>query len=124
MGDVRRVLVRLRELFLQGMSVPDAFASMRPTISDLEISLIEASGNSGRLEQAFTYLADYFGTLATVRAGIVKQAAWPLIQLHLGIIVLNAVALFIAVASIYGLIWYKQARPSAFSTQAFSGFGL
>ena len=94
-GDVRRLLVRLRDLFLQGMSVPDAFASLRPTISDLEVSLIEASGSSGRLEQAFTYLADYFGTLATVRAGIIKQASWPLIQLHIGIILLNAVAMFI-----------------------------
>ena len=94
-GDVRRVLGRLRELFLSGSSVPDAFAKLQPTLGDLEVSLIAASSNSGRLEQAFIYLSNYFGTLESVRASVVKQATWPLIQLHIGIVVLNAVALFI-----------------------------
>ena len=95
-GDVRRVLARLGEMLLRGMSVTDAFAGLRPAVGELEVSLISASGSSGRLEQAFIYLSNYFGTLETVRAGIVRQAAWPLIQLHLGIIVLNAVGMLFA----------------------------
>ena len=76
-GDVRRVLAQLLKLFLAGESVPGAFASLRPTVSSLEISLIEASSNTGRLEQSFVYLSNYFGALETVRAKVVKGLIWP-----------------------------------------------
>lgn len=92
-GGVRQLLRQLRALFLKGQSVPDAFAALQPTVSPLEVSMIEASSGSGRLEQAFTYLANYFGSLETLRAGIVKRSLWPLIQLHFGVFVANVIPL-------------------------------
>ncbi len=95
-GGVRQVLKQLLALFLKGQSVPDAFAALQPTVGALEVSMIEASSNSGRLEQAFTYLANYFGALETLRAGIVKRSLWPVIQLHFGVFVANIALLFTA----------------------------
>ena len=94
-GDVRRVLARLLKLFLSGESVPAAFASLSPTVGSLEISLIEASSTTGRLEQAFVYLANYFGALETVRAKVVGGLIWPAVQLHVGVLVSNLIPLFL-----------------------------
>ena len=88
-GGVRRVLKQLQALLLKGANVPDAFATLQPTFGTLETSLIEAASNTGRLEQAFIYLANYFAALETLRAGIVKRSLWPAIQLHLGVFVIN-----------------------------------
>ena len=88
-GALRQAFRRLSELFLGGESVAGAFAGLRPAIGTMEVALIEASDRSGRLEQAFQYLSSYFGTLDTVRAGVIKRAVWPVIQLHLGVVMLN-----------------------------------
>ncbi len=95
-GSLRQVLRRLEKLFLKGASVPDAFAQLRPTVGEMEVALIDASNTSGRLDQAFAYLANYFGTLEAVRASIVKQLAWPLIQLHIGVLLMTGLRRFIA----------------------------
>ena len=94
-GGVRHVLKQLLALFLKGRSVPDAFGALRETFGTLEVSMIAASSNSGRLEQAFVYLANYFEALETLRAGIVKRSLWPVIQLHFGVLVVNLGALFL-----------------------------
>ncbi len=110
-GDVRRVLSRLLKLFLSGESVPAAFASLSPTVGSLEISLIEASSSTGRLEQAFIYLANYFGALETVRAKIVGGLIWPAVQLHIGVLVSNLIPLFLG-----GMDWnayYAAVRHDA-----------
>lgn len=94
-GSIRRVLQRLLQLLLQGESVPDAFAKLRPAVSNLEVSLIEASNNTGRLEQSFIYLANYFGALDAVRSKILQGTIWPAIQLHIGVVCSNLVPLFL-----------------------------
>ena len=86
-GDVRRVLKQLLTRFLRGESVPDAFRALKGTFSTLEVSMIEAAGNTGRLEAAFIYLASYFEALDTLRSGIFKRSLWPVIQLHFGVLV-------------------------------------
>ncbi len=59
----------------------------------MEVALIGASSQSGRLEQALSYLSEYFGTLETLRATILKQITWPLAQLHIGVFLLPLPAL-------------------------------
>lgn len=92
---VRQVLKQLLKMFLQGESVPGAFARLKPTVGDMEVALIEASSNTGRLDQAFSYLAEYFGALEFLRAKIVRAILWPAIQLHLGVLIPNLVPLFV-----------------------------
>ena len=94
-GALRRAFDQLSKLFLGGESVAGAFARLQPAIGSMEVALIEASDRSGRLEQAFQYLSSYFGTLDTVRAGIIKRAMWPVIQLHLGVVMLNFASGFV-----------------------------
>ncbi len=94
-GSVRAVLKQLLALFLQGRTVGDAFAALRPAFGSLELSMIEASANTGRLEQAFTYLSNYFGALETLRAGVVKRTVWPVLQLHFGVLIVNLVGLVV-----------------------------
>ena len=89
-GPLRQVLERLTRLFLGGESVPAAFAQLQPAVGTLELAMVEAASSSGRLEQAFAYLSNYFGSLETVRSKILSASWWPLFQLHLGIVVINA----------------------------------
>ena len=93
-GPVRQVLERLLAMFLQGESVPGAFAQLRPAVGEMEVALIGASNNSGRLEQAFSYLDGYFGTLIDMRSQVFKQLLWPLVQLHIGILLMTGVGQF------------------------------
>ena len=99
-GSLRRVLERLLKMFLQGESVPDAFAKLRPIVGDMEVALISASSQSGRLEHSFVYLSNYFGALDGVRSKIVKGLIWPAVQLHIGVFVSNLIPLFIG-----GMTW-------------------
>lgn len=99
-GSVRRLLSRMLEMLLAGESVPGTFARLQPTVSGLEISLIEASSSTGRLEQSFIYLANYFGALETVRDKAVRGLTWPAFQLHIAVFVSNLVPLFLG-----GLSW-------------------
>ena len=99
-GSLRQVLERLLKMFLQGESVPDAFAKLRPIVGDMEVALISASSNTGRLEQSFVYLSNYFGALDGVRSKIIKGLAWPAVQLHIGVFVSNLIPLFAG-----GLTW-------------------
>ena len=89
-GPLRRVLEQLTRLFLGGQSVPAAFAQLQPAVGSLELAMVEAASSSGRLEQAFVYLSNYFGSLEAIRGLIIRQSAWPLIQLHMGIVIINA----------------------------------
>ena len=94
-GALRAAFDRLSQLFLGGESVAGAFARLRPAIGSMEVALIEASDRSGRLEQAFQYLSSYFGTLDTVRAKIIKESLWPVVQLHLAAFVLSFVSVYV-----------------------------
>ncbi len=111
-GSLRQAFQRMSQLFLRGESVAGAFARLRPTVGSMEVALIEASDRSGRLEQAFQYLASYFGTLDEVRAGIIKQAIWPAVQLHLAAFVLSFASTYVA-ATVGG--------GGAFNTESFVG---
>lgn len=72
-----------------GESITDAFSRDSRTISGMERSMIAAGERGGRLAPAFQHLADYFGMVASVRREIVKGMIYPLIVLHLGILIGN-----------------------------------
>ncbi len=118
-GGVRRVLKQLLSLLLKGQSIPDAFAAMQPTFGSLEVSMIEAASNTGRLEQAFVYLVNYFGALETLRSGIIKRSLWPVIQLHFGVLVANVIPYITG-----GLTWEQYLVRCGLTLGAFYVVGL
>lgn len=116
----RRLLDLLEQGLEKGMGIADSFAADPILVSGLECGIIGAGERGGRLGQSFQHLASYFQLLATSRAEILKSLAYPLVLLHLGIIlggvpmavmngepvtsVLTAIAIQLAVAYLAGLL--------------------
>ena len=70
-----------------GQSITTAFSKDTKIISELERSIIGAGERGGKLAPAFQHLADYFGMLASAHREVVKSMIYPIIVLHLGIII-------------------------------------
>jgi type IV pilus assembly protein PilC len=70
-----------------GESITVAFGNDRKAISPLERSIIGAGERGGKLAPAFQHLADYFGMLTSARREVIKGLIYPIIILHLGIVI-------------------------------------
>lgn len=70
-----------------GESITTAFGRDLNAITELERGIIGAGERGGKLAPAFQHLADYFGMLASARREAVKGMIYPLIVLHLGILI-------------------------------------
>ncbi|HEX8295622.1 MAG TPA: type II secretion system F family protein [Chthoniobacteraceae bacterium] len=88
-GRLKRLLVSLNASLADGKTVGEAFAAERPTISEMEVSIVSAVERSGNLERGLAQLATYFGALATARATVIKKSSYPIFLLHLGILLLG-----------------------------------
>ncbi len=70
-----------------GETIASAFGRDTRNVSDLERSIIAAGERGGRLAPAFQHLADYFAMLASARREIITGMIYPLVILHLGIVI-------------------------------------
>lgn len=70
-----------------GETIATAFGKDAKTITDLERSIIGAGERGGKLAPAFQHLADYFGMLASVRSEMIRGMIYPLVVLHLGVVI-------------------------------------
>ena len=70
-----------------GQSITAAFGKDPKAITELERNIIGAGERGGKLAPAFQHLADYFGMLASTRREAVKSMIYPIIVLHMGIII-------------------------------------
>ncbi|BCU75859.1 type II secretion system F family protein [Luteolibacter sp. LG18] len=85
--DERALLERMEKGLAEGRSITDALTGDAAGISGLERGIIGAGERSGRMAPAFQHLADYFGMVASVRRTVVRGMIYPLVVLHLGILV-------------------------------------
>lgn len=83
----RALLERMEKGLSEGRSITDALTEDSKAISGLERGIIGAGERSGRMAPAFQHLADYFGMIADVRRTVISGMIYPLIVLHLGILV-------------------------------------
>ncbi len=81
------LLKDLNEGLEAGDSIAGAFAKDTRAISELERSIITAGERGGKLAAAFHHLAEYFGLMASARQEVVKGMIYPLIVLHLGVLI-------------------------------------
>ena len=88
-GRVLQIVLKLKQSILNGQTIAEAFANLRPAVSEMEIGIISAVEHTGRLEYGFAQLADYFGALDQARGMIIKRSAYPVFVLLLSIFVLN-----------------------------------
>ena len=70
-----------------GESIAAAFSRDSLAITQLERNLIRAGERGGKLAPAFQHLADYFGMLAMARQQAAQSLIYPVVVLHLGIII-------------------------------------
>lgn len=70
-----------------GESIAAAFGRDGGSVSELERGIIGAGERGGRLAPAFQHLADYFGMLASARREMLGGMIYPVIVLHLGILI-------------------------------------
>ena len=70
-----------------GQSITAAFGKDPKAITELERNIIGAGERGGKLAPAFQHLADYFGMLASARHEAIKAMVYPVVVLHLGIII-------------------------------------
>ena len=88
------MVLRLKEDILGGHTIADAFAHLRPAISEMEVGIISAVERTGRLEHGFSQLAEYFGALDQARRNVLKKSAYPIFVLLLGVLMTNIKVLF------------------------------
>ncbi len=78
-------LRKMDEGLTGGRSIAESFAESGA--GDLENSIVRAGERGGRLGQAFRHLADYFGLVAEARRDAWRAMIYPLVILHLGVII-------------------------------------
>ncbi len=70
-----------------GKTIAAALGNDSKNFTELERSIIAAGERGGKLAPAFQHLADYFGMLASARREMVNGMIYPVIILHLGVII-------------------------------------
>jgi type II secretory pathway component PulF len=78
------LLADLNQGLEAGESIVTAFGT---ALTDIERTIIGAGERSGKLATGFQHLADYFGMLATARREGVKGMIYPVIVLHMGVLI-------------------------------------
>lgn len=81
------ILKNLQLGLASGLTITEAFTKDSQTLSELERHIIHAGERGGKLAPAFQHLADYFEMLAVTRREAIKSMIYPIIVLHLGIII-------------------------------------
>lgn len=104
----------------EGLPLPDAMAQGRG-LDALDLALIRAGSQSGRLEQALRHLADHHQQQDRARAALRAALPYPLLLLHLGLLLpqlgpilagsQNSAGLFFSLLGLWltiggvGLVW-------------------
>ncbi len=92
-GGLRDFLRSLNERVKSGEPIGDALLRQRPSVTELEASIVTAANRSGRLDRGCDQLARYFEALAKARSQIVGKMIYPLVMLHLTIFTLQITVL-------------------------------
>lgn len=87
-GKARRMARRLLRDSQGAGSLYATFAHLDGVFTELELSLIEAAEQSGRLEQAFRYLAEYYHNLHEARSEVIRRSMYPAFILHFATFIL------------------------------------
>jgi len=91
LGDFLRALnVRIKS----GEPLGDALLHQRPKVSALEASIVTATSRGGRLDQGCDHLARYFDALERSRNEMTSRMMYPLVMLHMSVLLLNVQNLF------------------------------
>ena len=88
-GSLKTFISGLKAGSVGGGTVAEAFATLRPAVSEMEVTTLSAVERTGKLERGLAQLAEYFGAMAGARSSFWKKSAYPLFILHFGVLALN-----------------------------------
>src|SRR5437588_705766 len=92
----RPPLQRLLKRLAEGYSFSEALRTMGPWLPEIDIALIQAGEQSGRLESCFRLLADYYNDRARLARQMIANLAYPVGLLHFAIFIFPFPTLFIS----------------------------
>ncbi len=81
------LLAELHRGLDSGKTIAEALGSPPAAVTELECRMIRAGERGGRLAEAFRHLAEHFRMLSTARDEAIKSLIYPLVILHLGILI-------------------------------------
>lgn len=81
------LLMDLNQGLEAGHTIAGSIGSASSRFSDLERSIITAGERGGNLAPAFQHLADYFAMIAAARREMIKGLIYPILVLHMGILI-------------------------------------
>jgi type II secretory pathway component PulF len=90
-GPVRQLVRQLE----QGYTVSEAARGVHGWLPELDVALMHAGEESGRLDASFRLLADYYGDRARVARQVLTDLLYPLALLHFAVFILPFPALFL-----------------------------
>lgn len=102
-GEAQRFLRKFARRLESGDSVADAMQRMRAELSELERALLGALERTGGMDRGLRQLSEYFGAMAQARQAVLTQSAYPVLLLHLAVLLPNIYLIFTS-----GLLAYLQ----------------
>jgi len=89
-SPIRRLLTGIS----QGYTVTESLAQLGRWLPEFDLALIRAGEQSGRLDQCFRLLADYYSGRAALARQLLMDLAYPLFLLHFAVFILPFAAFF------------------------------
>jgi type IV pilus assembly protein PilC len=86
-SDIGRAMQTTHKKLLSGFTLSEALQSLGGWAPEFDVALIEAGEKSGRLDQCFRMLADYYTQKALLNRQIINQMVYPAFMLHMAIII-------------------------------------
>jgi len=83
----REPLQRVLERLGQGLTLTEALTAGRRWLPDFDLSLIQAGEQSGRLDQCFRLLADYYADRARITRQMLSDLMYPAFVLHMAVFI-------------------------------------
>jgi len=93
-SNLRKFISVLEHAIESGKTLGDAFATAKPSVNQMEVSVMQAGERSGRRTVCCRYLSEYFARLAAVRAILWKKSAYPLFIFHFAVLMMALPSLF------------------------------
>lgn len=92
----RQQASRLLQSLERQLSLAEAFRSTSPAPPMFDTALIEASEQSGRIDQCFALLADFYETRARMAKQIISDLLYPAFLLHFAVFIFPFAAFFLS----------------------------
>jgi type IV pilus assembly protein PilC len=112
--SVNRALLEIRQSVGKGMGLAEAMGRHRRIFGEFDCVLVEAADASGKLEECFKMLADWYQFLRRVRNTVLTGLAYPLFILHIAGFIISLPGLVLGRIGLWSYLWSVAGVLSVF----------